>query len=79
MRRFHRLLKEIGLPRMRFHDLRHSTATLLLSMGVPLKVVQELLGHSSVDITANVYSHVLPSVHKDAMDKMGGFLDGGSS
>lgn len=79
LRRFHRLLKEIGLPRMRFHDLRHSTATLLLSMGVPLKVVQELLGHSSVDITANVYSHVLPSVHKDAMDKMGGFLDGGSS
>ena len=79
LRRFHRLLKEIGLPRMRFHDLRHSTATLLLSMGVPLKVVQELLGHSSIDITANIYSHVLPSVHKDAMDKMGKFLDDGIS
>ncbi len=78
LRRFHRLLKEVGLPRMRFHDLRHSTATLLLSMGVPLKVVQELLGHSSIDITANVYSHVLPSVHKEAMDKMGNFLDASS-
>jgi integrase len=79
LKQFHRLLKEIGLPRMRFHDLRHSAATLLLSMGVQLKVVQELLGHSSIDITANVYSHVLPLIHKDAMDKMGDFLDGGSS
>jgi integrase len=78
LRRFHRLLKDAGLPRMRFHDLRHSAATLLLSMGVPMKVVQELLGHSSMKITADIYSHVLPSIHKDAMDKMGNFLDGGS-
>jgi integrase len=75
LRRFHRLLKEIGLPRIRFHDLRHSAATLLLSMGVQMKVIQELLGHSSINITADIYSHVLPSVHKEAMDKMGGFLD----
>src|SRR5947209_18911874 len=50
--------------------LRHSAATLLLSMGVSMKVVQELLGHSSFSTTANVYSHVLPSMQQEAMDKM---------
>ncbi len=78
LRRFHRLLAEIGLPRIRFHDLRHSAATLLLSMGVPAKVVQELLGHSTIGITMDVYSHVLPSMQKDAMDKMNSFLDSSS-
>jgi integrase len=75
LRRFRRVLKEAGLPRVRFHDLRHSAATLLLSMGVSLKVVQELLGHSSIDITADIYSHVLPPIHRDAMVKMGQFFD----
>jgi integrase len=75
LRRFYKLLKEIGLPRITFHDLRHSAATLLLDMGVPAKVVQELLGHSTISITMDVYSHVLPSMQKDAMDKMGDFLD----
>lgn len=69
-KQFARLLKDLGLPHMRFHDLRHSTATLLLSMGVPMKVVQELLGHSNFSTTANVYSHVLPSMQQEAMDKM---------
>ncbi len=71
---FARLLKDVGLPHMRFHDLRHSTATLLLSMGVSMKVVQELLGHSNFSITANVYTHVLPSMQQEAMDKMDAFL-----
>lgn len=75
LRRFRRLLKEVGLPRIRFHDLRHSAATLLLGMGVPAKVVQELLGHSTISITMDVYSHVLPSMQRDAMEKMGDFLD----
>jgi len=79
LRRFYKLLKEIGLPRIRFHDLRHSAATLLLSMGVPHKVVQELLGHSNISITMDVYTHVLPSMQKDAMEKMDGFLDSSSS
>ena len=79
MRRFHKLLKEIGLPRIRFHDLRHSAATLLLAMGVPAKVLQQLLGHSTISTTIDVYSHVLPSMQKDAMDKMGNFLDSSSS
>jgi len=69
-KQFARLLKDIGLPHMRFHDLRHSAATLLLSMGVPMKVVQELLGHSSFSTTANVYSHVLPTMQQEAMEKM---------
>jgi integrase len=67
--RFQRLLKEAGLPHMRFHDLRHSAATILLSMGVHAKVVQELLGQSTISMTMDVYSHVLPSMQKDAMDK----------
>ena len=71
---FARLLKDVGLPHMRFHDLRHSAATLLLSMGVSMKVVQELLGHSNFSITANVYTHVLPSMQQEAMDKMDAFF-----
>src|SRR5207248_5100139 len=74
LRRFYKLLKEIGLPRITFHDLRHSAATLLLSMGVPAKVVQELLGHSKIGMTLDTYSHVLPAMQKDAVDKMEGFL-----
>ena len=64
---FKRLLKEASLPDMRFHDLRHSAATILLSMGIHPKVVQELLGHSNVSITLNVYSHVLPGLQQEAM------------
>jgi integrase len=71
---FSKLLKEAGLPQVRFHDLRHSAATLLLSMGVPAKVVQELLGHSRIGMTLDTYSHVLPAMQKDAADKMEGFL-----
>lgn len=67
---FSKLLEEIGLPRMRFHDLRHSAATLLLHMGVPAKVVQEILGHSTFSTTMDRYSHVLPSMQQEAMDKM---------
>ena len=59
---------------MRLHDLRHSAATLLLSMGVPMKVVQELLGHSNFSTTANVYLHVLPTMQQEAMSKMDEFL-----
>ena len=67
------LLKKIGLPHMRFHNLRHSAATLLLSMGVPEKVVQELLGHTNNAQTIK-YLHVLPSMQKEAMDKMDKFF-----
>jgi integrase len=66
---FSKVLMEAGLPHIRFHDLRHSAATILLSMGVQLKVVQEILGHSTIVMTADIYSHVLPSIQKEAMEK----------
>jgi len=69
LRVFKKVLDEAGLPRMRFHDLRHSAATILLSMGVNMKVVQELLGHSDISITLGRYSHLLPSMQKDVTDK----------
>jgi integrase len=58
------------LPHVRFHDLRHSTASLLLAHGVDMKTVQLILGHSNYQITADTYTHVLPSVLKDAMTTM---------
>jgi integrase len=68
------ILQKAGLPRIRFHDLRHSAATLLLSMGVHPKVVQELLGHSQISMTMDIYSHVLPTMQKEAMEKMNSIL-----
>ena len=55
---FPQLLKENGLRRIRFHDLRHSCASLLLANGVPMKMIQEWLGHSDFSTTANIYSHL---------------------
>ena len=69
-RLFKTVLKSAELPDIRFHDLRHSAATILLGMGVHPKVVQELLGHSNISMTMDTYSHVLPSMQEDAMIKM---------
>lgn len=71
---FKRLLQEAGLPDMHFHDLRHNVATILLSMGVQMKTVQEILGHGSIVTTMNIYGHVLPSTHQDAMEDMDDFF-----
>jgi integrase len=60
--RFYALLKRAGLPRVRFYDLRHTCATLLLLAGVNPKIVSERLGHASVRITLDIYSHVLPDM-----------------
>jgi len=64
------LLHEANLPVLRFHDLRHSAATILISMGVNSKVVQERLGNSTVSITLGVYGHVTESMQRDAMQKL---------
>jgi integrase len=65
---FERVARDAGLPRIRFHDLRHTHATLLLKAGVPLKVVSERLGHSTPAFTMTVYQHVLPGMQRDAAD-----------
>jgi integrase len=55
---------------IRFHDLRHSAAMILLSMGVNVKVVQEILGHSRISMTLDTYSHVLPGMQEEAVEKI---------
>ena len=74
--RFRRLLKTAGLPPMRFHDLRHACASLLLVQGVHPRVVMETLGHSQISLTMNTYSHVLPALQREAADKMEAVLSG---
>lgn len=69
-RRFKKLLETAGLPSIRFHDLRHTAATLMLLQGINPKIVQERLGHSDISMTLNTYSHVLPSMQQDAADKI---------
>ncbi len=69
-RAFKPLLKKAGLPEIRFHDLRHTCATLLLSRGVHPKIVQELLGHATIAITLDTYSHVLPGMGDTAAGAM---------
>ena len=69
-RSFQPLLQRAGLPTVRFHELRHTAATLMLLQGVNVKVVSEMMGHSNIAITLDVYSHVLPTMQADAADKM---------
>jgi integrase len=66
--RFHHLAEEIGLPPVRLHDLRHGAASLMLAAGVPMKVVQETLGHSSVTLTADTYTSVFHEVAASAAE-----------
>ena len=70
------LLKKANLPLdTRFHDLRHTCATLLLTKGVHPKIVQELLGHSSISITLDTYSHVLPNMQEKVVQAMEDIFD----
>jgi len=72
---FEPLLVAAGLPKVRFHDLRHTAATLLMLFEVHPKVVQERLGHSRVGITLDTYSHVLPTMQRAAADKLDGLIE----
>lgn len=71
---FHRQLEAAGLPQRRFHDLRHSCATLLLVQGISPRVVMEILGHSEIGMTLNTYSHVLPQLRRQAAERMDDIL-----
>jgi integrase len=75
--KFRKLLDQAGLPRIRIHDLRHSAASLLiLVLKMPPKLVQELLGHSTLDMTMNFYTHADESQQRAMMDAFDRFLEG---
>ncbi|MGW1116933.1 tyrosine-type recombinase/integrase [Streptomyces tanashiensis] len=78
-RTFTTLLRKAGLRRIRFHDLRHSTATLLLEQGVELVVIKELLGHAHIGVTATVYAHVRLRLQRDAINTLSTALDGSAN
>ena len=78
-RTFQRKLAELSIRHLRFHDLRHSCATVLLVQGVSPRVVMETLGHSDIGTTMNTYSHVLPELQREAADRMGDFLRSGGA
>jgi integrase len=63
-------VQQSGVRRIRLHDLRHTCASLLLAQGVPPRVVMDVLGHSQLSITMDLYSHVMPSALRDAADAM---------
>lgn len=70
-REYYKILEKLDLPKIRFHDLRHTHASILLKRGVHAKIVQERLGHSSITITLDTYSHVLPGLQEAALKSLG--------
>ena len=74
IRHYHDTLDKAGIPRMRFHDLRHTTASLLLKANIHPKIVQAILGHSTITLTLDTYSHLLPGAQDEAAEKMNKLL-----
>ncbi len=70
LRDFRKLLRRAALPRIRFHDLRHTSASLMLNHGVPLIVVSKRLGHARPSITLDIYGHLIPSMGAEAAEKI---------
>jgi integrase len=75
-REFGRLIKAAGVRRIKFHGLRHTVATLMLSAGVPAHVVQRRLGHAKIEMTLGIYAHALPSMQQEAAAKLAALLHG---
>lgn len=67
---YQRELERAGVPRQRFQHARHSVATFWLALGIPARVVADMLGHSQVSLTLNVYSHVVPTMRPEAADRL---------
>lgn len=67
---FYNLTEKIGLPKIRFHDLRHTHATILIQQNVNVKLISERLGHADIETTLNTYSHVLPDMQKSVSEKL---------
>ncbi len=74
-RAFHNLCARAGVPQLRVHDLRHSCATLLFTMGVPSVTVQRILRHSSITVTTGTYVEVIEAVQRDALESMGSLFE----
>jgi len=70
LKEYKEILRQAGLPIIRFHDLRHTAATLMLQAGIHPKIVQETLGHADISLTMNTYSHALPTLQREAAEKM---------
>lgn len=70
VRQYHALLEKAKLHRFRFHELRHSCASLLLAQGVPLKTISDILGHSQISVTADYYAHIAPETRREALSMM---------
>jgi integrase len=68
LKRFKATLAAAGLPQQRFHDLRHYATSFLLAEGVPMRVVMDILGHSQMATTADLYGHVMPAAHRDVAE-----------
>jgi Site-specific recombinase XerD len=75
MRRFYQLVSDAGLQKANFHALRHTYATRALEAGIHPKVVQEILGHSNISMTLDIYSHVMPELKKEAAGKLNHLFD----
>ncbi len=75
---YQKALAGAGLPPQRFHDLRHAAASFMIAQGVPLRVVQEVLGHSTIAVTGDVYGHVEIGATRDATERLGRLLWGNS-
>lgn len=75
LKAFYKIMATSDLPRIRFHDLRHSAATLLLAQGVHPRVVMDLLGHSSIAVTLDTYSHVIPDMQRESASQMDAALN----
>jgi integrase len=69
-KRLQRLVADAGLPRLRYHDLRHGTASLLTAQGIHPRTIMEILGHSTIAVTMNTYAHVAPALQREAASSL---------